>query len=247
MRELGPLETIIYNEGERLIPYVTHNHNELVRHRSSYVFWRAIVELDLPRLREPVTIVDLGCGVGHGCATLAEIPGTQVVGVDTSAESLDYAARHYARPNIEYVRGDLVEYIPSMRPFDYAVSRGAMEHIPDGLELTRQSSWRQRLMFDVPYAEAKGVNPHHVVHDVKEHAFGRFGDAEVFFQDLAGVTYDLRRKPERPNMIVCVVSRPGLARASRELRFPIDGWDEGKPPPRRASAYERLANRLRDR
>lgn len=235
MRELSPLEATIYNEGERLIPHVTHNHDELVRHRSSYVFWRAIIELDLPRLRErcePVTIVDLGCGVGHGCVTLAEIPGTKVVGVDTSAESLDYATQHYARPNIEYVRADLVEYIPSMPPYDYAVSRGAMEHIPDGLELTRQSSWRQRLMFDVPYAEAKGVNPHHVVHDVKEDAFGRFQDAELFFQDLAGVTYDLGRKPERPNMIMCIASRRGLARVSRALRFPIEASDDGKPLPR---------------
>lgn len=35
---LSPLEAVIYNEGERLIPYVTHDHDELVRHRSSYVF-----------------------------------------------------------------------------------------------------------------------------------------------------------------------------------------------------------------
>ena len=52
MRDLRPLEAIIYNEGERLIPYVTHEQDEFVRHRSSYVFWRGIVELDLPRLRE---------------------------------------------------------------------------------------------------------------------------------------------------------------------------------------------------
>lgn len=245
--DLNPLEAIIYNEGERLIPNVTHNHNELVRHRSSYVFWRAVVELDLPGLREPVTIVDLGCGVGHGCVTLAEIPGTQVVGVDRSAESLEYAARYYARPNIDYMRADLVEYMPSMPPFDYAVSRNAMEHIPDGLELVRQSSWRQRLMFDMPYAEAEGVNPHHIVHDMQEDAFGRFEDAELFFQDLAGVTYDRRRKPERPNIIMCIASRPGLARVSRELCFPIDGWDEGRPPPQRAGAQERLAHRLRGR
>ena len=133
-----------------------------------------------------MTILDLGCGVGHGCVTLAEIPGTKVVGVDISAESLDYAAQRYARPNIEYVRADLVEYIPSMPKFDYAVSRAAIEHIPDGLELTRQSSWRQRLMFDLPYAEAKGVNPHHVVHDVKEDAFRRFEDAELFFPGSRG-------------------------------------------------------------
>lgn len=49
------------------------------------------------------------------------------------------------------------------------------------------------------------------------------------------MTYDQRRKPERPNMIMCIASKAGLARASRELRFPIDDWDEGKPPPRRAS------------
>jgi hypothetical protein len=120
-----------------------------------------------------------------------------------------------------------------------------MEHIPDGLELTRQSSWRQRLMFDVPYAEAKGVNPHHVLHDVKKDSFRALRNSELL-QDLAGATYDLRRKPERPDMIMCIASRPGLVRASRELGFPIVGWDEGKRVPRRASAYERLANRLRD-
>ena len=45
MKDVSPLEAIIYNEGERLIPHVTHDHDEFVRHRSSYVFWRAIVDL----------------------------------------------------------------------------------------------------------------------------------------------------------------------------------------------------------
>jgi hypothetical protein len=31
------------------------------------------------------------------------------------------------------------------------------------------------------------------------------------------------------------------------MRFPIDGWDEGKPLPRHARPYKRLANRLRGR
>ena len=47
-----------------------------------------------------MTIVDLGCGVGPRLRDPRRDPRTQVVGVDTSAESLDYGAHHYARPDI---------------------------------------------------------------------------------------------------------------------------------------------------
>jgi SAM-dependent methyltransferase len=234
MEELSETEAVIYNEGERLIPGVSHNHEETVRHRSSYVFWRKIIELDIaarPASAEPISIVDLGSGVGHGCVTLAEIPGTRVVGVDTSAECLQYAEEHYGRPNIEYVQADLAEYIPTMETFDYVVSRGAMEHVPDGLRLVRAASGGSRLMFDVPYDEAPGVNPHHVIFNVREDAFADFADAEIFFQDLAGVTYDVRTKPERPNMIICVSSASGLPSVSGAFRFPMAAWEE--EPPRR--------------
>ncbi len=232
MTELTGIEAVIYNDGERLIPGVTHNREELVRHRSSYVFWRRVIERDMAkrrgRLRTP-SIVDLGCGVGHGCVTLAEIAGTQVVGVDSSAESLEYAREHYARDNIEYVQADLAEFIPKMAPFDYAVSRAAMEHVADGIELARSAAWHSRLMFDVPYDEAAGVNRHHVVHDVREDAFAHFDNAEIFFQDLAGVTYDADHKPERPNVIICVSSTNDLPRVSRLLRFPLPAWPDQPP------------------
>jgi SAM-dependent methyltransferase len=235
MQELSALEEIIYNGGERLIPGVTHDRAELVRHRSSYVFWRAIMDLDGARMRrrsEPISVVDLGCGVGHGCVTLAELPGVRVVGVDSSAESLHYARTHYTGANIEYVCADLLHFIPQMPAFDYAVSRGAMEHVPGGLELTRRANWRYRLMFDVPYDEPPGVNRHHVVSNVTEDSFERFENPEIFFQDLAGMTYDRARKPERPNMIICVSTRAGSPQISRRLRFPFDAWSEDGPGPR---------------
>jgi SAM-dependent methyltransferase len=246
--ELTGIEAIIYNEGERLIPGVTHDRAELVRHRSSYVFWRRIIEIDRAKLADRlrnVSIVDLGCGVGHGCVTLAEIFGARVVGVDRSAECLRYAREHYARNNIEYVWADLVEFIPEMPPFDYAVSRGAMEHITNGLELTRKAAWRNRLMFDVPYDEDAGVNPHHVVHNVREDAFACFDNAEIFFQDLAGVTYDARTKPERPNMIMCISSRSNLPRVSRKLRFPLPAWPDEPPASRGIGLLRRLISGAR--
>jgi SAM-dependent methyltransferase len=240
---LGALEAAIYNDGERLIPGVTHDRAELVRHRSSYVFWRAVIELDCRRLRhrpEQISVVDLGCGVGHGCATLADLPGVRVVGVDSSKESLEYARRHYARRNVEYLRADLVDFIPGMPAFDYAVSRASMEHVPDGLELIRRADWRYRLLFDVPYDETPGVNPHHVVHNVTEASFEHFDNAEIFFQDLGGVTYDRGHKPERPNVIVCVSSRPDLKPVQRLLRFPIRPWSEYDPGPRPRGAIPAL-------
>jgi len=123
-----------------------------------------------------------------------------------------------------------------MAPFDYAVSRGVMEHVPDGLELARAAAWRNRLMFDVPYDEDPGVNPHHVVHNVREDAFRDFNNAEIFFQDLAGVTYGAGQKPERPNVIICVsstTSLPSVSRKrrfpSRKLRFPLPAWPDEPP------------------
>ena len=236
MRELTELEGLIYNDGERLIPGITHDCAEEVRHRSSYVFWRAIIELDLDSLPQPqdeLRIVDLGCGVGHGCVTLSELPEAQVVGVDVSQASLDYARAHYGGDNIQYVRADLREFVWQASDFDYVVARASIEHVPGGIELMRKVRPRQRLMFDVPFAEPVGRNPHHVEHDVTEEAFSEFSDAELFFQDLDGVTFDLPRKPDSPNVIVCVTTGEGLPKVARSFYFPIPAWGGPAQPKRR--------------
>jgi len=173
-----------YNAGERLIPGVTHDRSERVRCRRR-THGRAL------------SIVDLGCRVGHRCVTLAEIPGATLVGVDSSAETLDFACERYARDNVAYVRADLAENIPEMPAFDYVVARGAIEDGPDCVRLIRSAAFRERVAFDVPYDEDRGINPHHLVHNVRESALAAFDDAEIFFQDLASVIYDVSMKPER--------------------------------------------------
>lgn len=230
LRKLRPLEEKIYNAGERLIPGVTHDVAESVRHRNSYLFFRQVIEIDAASRRgpEPLRIIDLGCGVGHGCETLSKIPNSHITGIDNSPESIKYAKQHYARSNITYQVADLLEYIPQMAEYDYVVSRGVLEHVPNGLQIALSTRWRCRLIIDVPYDEPGGVNPHHVLHRIREESFAKFPQAELFFQDLDGVIYDLGQRPPKPNTILCVCSRMHLPKAAAtSIKFPFLAW---QPP-----------------
>lgn len=227
---LTPLERSIYNEGERLIPWLTHGSQEVVRHTSSYEFFRRVIEADLASGRDTtrnrgIGIVDLGCGVGHGCRTLSTIPGARITGVDVSPACVEYARSRYAAGNVIYQAADLVGYIPGMPEFDYVVSRGVMEHLPEGISLIHGARWRKRLLFDVPYDEPAEANHHHVLTGIRESDFSGFTDAELFYQDLDGVIHDAARKPPRPNMIVCICTHPGLPRVEDlPLVFPVPAW-----------------------
>lgn len=230
MEDISPFLKKIYNEGERLIPGITHDMMELARHRSSYSFFRKVIELDLveKRVFTPVRIIDIGCGTGHGCYLLSEIPGSQVVGVDISIESIEYAKKYYCKENISYQLANVEEFISTMPEYDYVVSRGVIEHIPNGLHIILAAKWRHRLLFDVPYDEPKG-NPHHLLLGIREKDFSEFSEAELFYEDLEGVIYDAPNKPSKPNMIMCVCSRPSLTKLKdSQINFPIQAWPHGK-------------------
>jgi SAM-dependent methyltransferase len=230
VRQLTPLENAIYNAGERLIPGVTHDLAEIVRHTSSYIFFCRVIGSDLAIIEKgskPIQIVDLGCGVGHGCFTLSTVPNSYVVGVDNAPECLEYARRHYTRKNITYKLADLTEFIPAMAEYDYVVSRGVFEHIPNGLQLARSTKWYYRLLFDVPYDEPRGRNPHHILYGICEEAFLGLPEAELFFQDRKGTIYSAQRKPLRPNMIMCAYSHPDLPRIGDRMSFPLPAWKPG--------------------
>lgn len=230
MPQLSDLETLIYNNGERLIPNVTHARDELVRHKSSYLFFYRIIKHDLNQKRNSnkmIRIVDLGCGVGHGCHMLSQLPNSEVVGVDISQPTLEYAGIHYSSPNISYQLANLEDYVLSMPEFDYVVSRGAFEHIDNGINLILSSNWTSRLILDVPYNEPQGRNPHHKISNINEESFVDFPKAEIFFQDLGGSVYDINKKPPGANMIICVCSHPDLPRISDTiLNFPLATWTE---------------------
>jgi len=198
------IEKLIWNEGERLIPGVSHNEDETKRHASSYKFFSELIEKDVHTRSICPIILDLGCGVGHGCKMLSNMNGSVVIGVDNSGESLDYAREYYFAQNIKYKTADLREYIEDMKSHDYVVSRGVFEHIENGLELAKLVKFRHLFIFDVPYNEGK-VNPHHKVIGITEESLQSFEHADIYYEDLQGnIT---KEKPEVPNMIMCVCKK----------------------------------------
>lgn len=221
----------IFNDGERLIPGESHDLAETIRHKSSYQFFRAVIEAErLPGL--PLRILDLGCGVGHGAHALAEIPDAQIVGVDPSVETIGYAAQNYAAPNIEYVHATAEDYVDRDEPFDYVVSRHALEHVDNGLELARRFRFSRRLMINVPYREPEG-NIHHKLHYIDETSFAAYAGAEFFYEDLLGVTESDPDALAVVNSIVCVLGQVGSPTVRHLLSFPFPAW---QPP-----LLERLA------
>jgi hypothetical protein len=220
----------IYNGGERLIPGVTHDMLEVVRHKTSYDFFRAIIDDDIAShkklsAQKKVTISDFGFGVGHGCYSLSRIRNCQITGVDISEDCKNYAEKHYSAQNIKYQAIDLAKYAKNMPEFDYVVSRGVLEHIPNGLNLAYSTKWKNRLIFDVPYNEKPDLNDHHILTELVEKDFSEFKQAEFFYQDLNGVIYDAKSKPKNPNMIICICSNPNMPPVkNKKLIFPFPIW-----------------------
>jgi SAM-dependent methyltransferase len=225
MQILDAIEERIWNVGERLIPGVTHDTAEVVRHKSSYLFFRKVIEIDLLSTslgKSEIHILDIGCGVGHGTYMLADIPGAVVTGIDCSEDAIVYARMHYGRENITYVVADAVAFIKEMPKFDYVVSRHSLEHIADGIKLGAKCRFGARLMVNVPFGEPEG-NPHHYVHFIRQDSFEKYPNRELFYEGLDGLTF-CDYPQEKPNSIVCVSSRAGLPKVGPQFSFPLRAW-----------------------
>jgi trans-aconitate 2-methyltransferase len=78
--------------------------------------------------RPNLTVVDLGCGTGELTAQLAAmLPGSDVVGLDSSATMLAKAAQH-ARPGLRFVQGDIADFAT---PTDLIFSTAALHWLDD--------------------------------------------------------------------------------------------------------------------
>lgn len=197
-----------YSENQRLIPGVTHSKAELHRHESTYNWWRDCIEHDidngLPKNLKSIRILDLGCGVGFGCAILASIPKAEITGIDVSARAIEYAKEHYSLENITYEVADIADYIKGMKAFDYVVSRHCIECVPDGFDLLKKVDYKRRMMIDVPYNEKEGNDTNHLFFGIDERWFNRPAPQEFLYQDLRGHMYNMSNKPRKPNTIMAL-------------------------------------------
>lgn len=76
-------------------------------------------------------VLDVGCGVGYGTAFLADKGAREVVGLDRSAEAVQYANKHYTGRQFRFTVRDCTKLPYSRSSFDVAVCLELIEHVED--------------------------------------------------------------------------------------------------------------------
>lgn len=118
-------------------------------HVARYEF--AVRQMDELCLRT-ARVIDIACGVGYGSWMLSQHPYYRVLGVDSFLPAIEYAKRHWAAENVQYICAPAQEV--ELPPFqDVAVCFETIEHLtePDALlllrKLRRSATW---LLASVP-------------------------------------------------------------------------------------------------
>lgn len=98
------------------------------------VFFNRLQEEVLPRFRQPISVLDLGCGDATPILPLLQaLPVQHYVGIDESATALAIARQQLAGAGIpaQLVEGDLAEPHQALGgPFDLIVASFALHHLP---------------------------------------------------------------------------------------------------------------------
>jgi SAM-dependent methyltransferase len=122
-------------------------------------------------------VLDIACGVGYGSWILASECGSpvEVLGVDVSADAVDYARKHYGSERVSFRETDAMTF-DDPDGFDGIVSLETVEHLPEPAAfLTRLAGLLRPggvLAASVPTTPSVDVNPHHL-HDFSEKSFRR--------------------------------------------------------------------------
>jgi len=81
---------------------------------------------------EDRTVLDIGCGPGHYCLTLARKGAKRVVGLDFSGEMIGIAKKRASAMGLsqrcEFVVQDFIDYDPNEK-FSYVIIMGVMDYI----------------------------------------------------------------------------------------------------------------------
>ena len=212
----------IYNEGERLIPFLSHDDNETIRHLSSHIFFKQIIINDMKskKLRN-LSVLDLGFGTGYASFVYASIDGVaSVKSIDVSEDSLEWARDNYYNEKINYEICDAKKFIKKSKPFSYILTRHVLEHIEDGLNVVKEENFNNRLCINVPFNEKKG-NPYHILTGIQQSDFPKFENVEFFYEDLHGNTYDKIPDGIFINSIICIASKRGMPKVKDYFTFPV--------------------------
>ena len=137
-------------------------------------------------------VLDAGCGVGYGSAFLGE-SARSVVGIDVSAEAIEYARKRYRRENLEFAVGDLQGLERGDAEFDAVVAFEVIEHLPQPERFVAEARRVLKpdgvLVVSTPRADEGHEAPDNPFHErefsrgeLERLLRGSFGSVEVFGQ-----------------------------------------------------------------
>jgi SAM-dependent methyltransferase len=115
-------------------------------------------------------VLDAGCGVGYGTAHLSAV-AQLVVGIDRSADAIEYARAHYARENVRFDVGDVLALPYDDGSFDVVCSFETIEHLREPAGLAREAARVLRadgtFVCSTPRAAETVVHPDNPFHELE--------------------------------------------------------------------------------
>ncbi len=168
-------------------------------------------------------VLDIACGAGYGSQMLGLAGARAVVGVDISAQSVEYAKKHYQTPSVEFVCANAEQFEWPER-FDIIVSFETIEHLqyPDKFldRLHNLLVPGGDLILSVPLGETRHVDRYHL------HAFSQ---EDVFnLLEKARFSVDRYRVDDwfmsRSDLLTWSRLYPEARLSLREQYFTVRGW-----------------------
>jgi len=118
--------------GDRIAIPGDYQHRALHRGPAPQRFWhRAKFEeaLALLRLRPGDRMLDAGCGSGLLAAMAAEVPGTQVLGIDANPAAIEFVSQTFQKPNLAFRRALVDEIDTAPASFEKIGFLEVIEHL----------------------------------------------------------------------------------------------------------------------
>lgn len=218
---------ILDNNGERLVPGFSHNEEEYIRHRSTYKMFYDIIIRDIlntpEMLQSKIKILELGSGSGHGTFLLSQIPNSEITALEISAKAVEFAHRYYYQNNIKYLVSSVSTFDTS-EEYDYIISRHALEHVENGLEVPLRYKCKKRILISVPYKEAE-VNDYHILTNIDENCFDKYSNVEFVYENLEGEEYTnlnyADSKNSYTNSITAISTIGNMPKVTDIMSFPL--------------------------